>query len=154
MLLQRLAADGLARYVDEVEQALADEGEPWTAFAGFMRAALDAGASSLTVRLAGAFTASDELNRQGARAGELTQRLLDRTKAAGELRGEVEVGDVSLLFEQLQAIKVGDAARTSELRHRYLDLMLRALRRPSGDLPGPAPTWQEISGRYSSARSR
>src|SRR4051794_20181676 len=36
-LLQRLAADGLRGYIEEVEAALADEGDLWTAFARFMR---------------------------------------------------------------------------------------------------------------------
>lgn len=149
ILLQRLASDGLGRYLVQVEEALADEGDPWTAFTAFMRAALDAGTSSLTLRLAGTFTPTDELNAEGRRAGELTQRLLDRTKAAGALREEIEVGDISLLFEQLQAIRVNDPERTAELRHRYLEVLLRALHRSPEPLPGPAPTWQEIAGRYS-----
>src|SRR5918999_1405089 len=52
-LLQRLAADGLGRYLAELEIALADDGDPWEAFAAFMRRAVDAGASSITHRLAG-----------------------------------------------------------------------------------------------------
>ncbi|HKB46715.1 MAG TPA: helix-turn-helix domain-containing protein, partial [Ktedonobacterales bacterium] len=58
-LLQRLSADGLRRYIAAVEAALADDGDPWSAFAGFMRRSLDAGTSSLTVRFAGAFPATD-----------------------------------------------------------------------------------------------
>ena len=79
-LLQRLARDGLQRYVAETEAALADAGDPWEAFADFMRRSLDAGASSLTLRLAGTSTPTDELNRLGRRAHELTQELLDRTR--------------------------------------------------------------------------
>src|SRR5919107_333413 len=47
-LLQALCADGLGRYIAAVEGALADEGDPWEAFCGFMRAAVDADASALT----------------------------------------------------------------------------------------------------------
>jgi len=149
VLLQRLARDGLQRYVAETEAALADAGDPWEAFAGFMRRSLDAGASSLTLRLAGTSTPTDELNRLGRRAHELTQELLDRTKAAGGLRAEIEVGDLSLIFEQLQALHVGAPERADRLRHRYLALMLDSLRSPAAvPLPGPAPTWQEISRRW------
>jgi len=85
----------------------------------------------------------------GRRAHELTQELLDRTKAAGGLRAEIEVGDLSLIFEQLQALHVGAPERADRLRHRYLALMLDALRSPAAvPLPGPAPTWQEISRRW------
>lgn len=55
----------------------------------------------------------------------------------------------SLLFEQLQAIRVGDEARTAELRQRYLALILDGLHaRSAPALPGPAPQWAEINRRY------
>ena len=148
-LLQRLSLDGLQRYIAEAEAALADGGEPWTAFTHFMGRCLDAGTGALTLRFAGRFTATEDLQRAGRTAHEATQRLLDRTKAAGALRTDLEVGDISLLFEQLQAVQVGDPQRTSQLRHRYLTLLLDALHTPSAaPLPGPPPNWDEISRRY------
>ena len=148
-LLQRLAADGLQRYLAAAEAALDDQGDPWAAFATFMARSLDAGAGSLTVRLAGSFAATEELTHLGTTAYQATQRLLERTKAAGALRADIEVGDLSLLFEQLQAIRAGDEDRSRQLRHRYLSLLLDALRRPGAPpLPGPPPTWEEITRRY------
>jgi AcrR family transcriptional regulator len=148
-LLQRLCLDGLQRYIAEAEAALADEGDAWTAFTRFMRRCLDAGTNALTLRFAGTFTASADLQDVGRTAFAITQRLLDRTKAAGALRPEIEVGDISLVFEQLQAIQVGDEHRTSQLRHRYLTLLLDGLQLPlTAPLPGPPPMWEEISGRY------
>lgn len=147
-LLLRLATDGLARYLSELEAALADDGDAWEAFAAFMRRSVDAGTSSITRRLAGRFTPTEELNREGRRAAELTQRLLERTRAAG-LREDIGVADLSLLFEQLQAIDVGDADRSRELRRRHLALMLDGLHRPGAEpLPGPPPSWGEMSARY------
>src|SRR5437762_3161463 len=58
-LLRRLCADGLQRYIAEAEAALADQGDPWTAFATFMRRIVDADTHSLTLRLAGTFTPTD-----------------------------------------------------------------------------------------------
>jgi hypothetical protein len=114
-----------------------------------MTRCVDAGTSSLTQRLAGSFPATDELRRDGARAAELTGALLERTRAAGALRPGIEVGDLSLLFEQLQAVRIGDAARTTAVRRRHLAVVLDGLRAPgSGELPGPAPQWTEISARY------
>ncbi|MGH2370682.1 MAG: TetR/AcrR family transcriptional regulator [Chloroflexota bacterium] len=150
-LLQRLASDGLHSYLAATEAALADDGEPWDAFTRFMRRCLDAGAGALTVRFAGNFTASADLHRAGRAAHEATQRLLDRTKAAGALRADIEVGDIALLFEQLQAIRISDPYRAGQLRHRYLALLLDALHMPSGPpLPGPPPSWAEITQRYGS----
>ena len=88
-------------------------------------------------------------NRRDAHAA--THRLLDRAKAAGALPPDITVGDISLLLEQLQAVHVADPDRTRQLRHRYLALLLDALHRPATPLPGPAPSWEEISRRYDGA---
>jgi AcrR family transcriptional regulator len=149
-LLRRLSADGLRIYTAAVEDALAqDDGDPWNAFTEFMRRIVDADTHSLTLRLAGTFTPTDELNRQAATAQELNVRLFERTKAAGAIRSDIEVGDISLLLEQLAAVRVADEERTRQLRHRYLALLLDALHASSGtQLPGSPPGWEEISRRW------
>jgi AcrR family transcriptional regulator len=148
-LLRQLAMDGLQRYIAIVEAALADEGDAWDVFAEFMRRALDADTHSLTLHLAGTFTPTAEMWREGDRASRLTVEFIERTKASGVLRSDFVVGDVSLIFEQLAALNVGDRERSNQLRHRYLAMLLEALRNTSGDpLPGPAPSWEEVSARY------
>jgi AcrR family transcriptional regulator len=148
-LLRRLCGDGLRRYLAEAEAALADEGDPWTAFAGFLRRIVDADTHSLTLRLAGTFTPTEELYRDAAKAQELNLRLLERTKAAGAIRPDIEVDDIALLLEQLASIRLGDQRRTSQLRHRYLALLLDAMHHPgAARLPGPPPSWEEIGERW------
>jgi AcrR family transcriptional regulator len=153
-LLVCLAGDGLRRYIAAASAALADQGEPWAAFVSFLQRCVEVGAGSLSLRHAGAFSSTEELRQVGLEAYLATQQILDRTKAAGALRSEIEVGDLSLLFEQLQAIRVGDEARTSELRRRYLMLMLDGLHAVTAvPLPGPAPQWEEINRRYDGTKS-
>jgi AcrR family transcriptional regulator len=151
-LLRRLSRDGLARYIAAVEAALADQGDAWTAFASFMRRAVDADTHSLTLRLAGTFTPTEDLYREAARARELNQRLFERVRAAGVIRPDIEMDDIALLLEQLAAIRVGDGERTHELRRRYLALILDGLRASSAGaeppLPGPPPTWEEVTARW------
>src|SRR5215208_5496417 len=84
-LLQALSLDGLRRYIVEVEAALADDGDPWEAFAGFMRRAVDADTNSLTLHLAGTFAPTEAHWRDGETAYQLNVCLLDRAKAAGDL---------------------------------------------------------------------
>jgi AcrR family transcriptional regulator len=148
-LLRRLCRDGLKAYLAAAEEALADDGDPWEAFARFMRRVVDADTHSLTSRLAGAFTPTDELNRDATMAQELNQRLFERTRTAGAIRPDLDVNDLSMVFEQLASIRLGDEVRTSELRHRYLALLLEAMRGPgAAPLPGPPPTWQELTARW------
>jgi AcrR family transcriptional regulator len=148
-LLRHLAGDGLRRYLAAAEAALADDGDPWAAFAGFMARIVDADTHSLTVSLAGTFTPTKDLYDDAQRAQELDTRLLERTKAAGAVRADLDVNDLTFVFEQVASIRLGDHERTGQLRHRYLGLLLDGLRTPSpGPLPGPPPTWQEVSGRW------
>ena len=149
-LLRRLASDGLLVYIAAVEDALADEGDVWEAFANFMRRIVDADTHSLTLRLAGTFEPTEELYRDSERAQELNERLFERARDAGVIRPDIEVDDVAMLFEQLAAVRLGDRERTRQLRRRYLELLLDAMRDPSGSpLPGPPPSWEEIQRRWS-----
>lgn len=148
-LLRHLTLEGLQRYIAIAEAALADKRDPWEAFAIFMREAVDADTHALTVHLAGTFTPSETHWREGERAEALNERLLARMKDAGVLRRDVGVGDLSLLFQQLASIELGNRERTLQLRHRYLALILEALRAPGkGPLPGPSPSWEEIRGQF------
>ena len=148
-LLRTLCADGLQRFIDELEAALADERDAWTAFADFMRRAVDADTSSLTRALAGTFEPTAQMSADGHYASELMDKLFARTQESGALRPGLDVHDLSLIFEQLSALRVRDRERTHVLRHRYLALMLESLHAPgAGSLPGPAPSWDEINERW------
>lgn len=148
-LLRRLCGDGLKAYLAAAEEALADDGDPWEAFARFMGRVVDADTHSLTSRLAGTFTPTEELNRDADAAQELNRRLFERTMASGAIRPDLDVNDLSMVFEQLASIRLGDEARTSRLRHRYLALLLAAMHHPSAaPLPGPPPTWRELTARW------
>ena len=154
-LLRRLAGDGLRRYLAEAEAALADDGDPWTAFAGFMGRIVDADTHSFTLRLAGTFTPTKDLYDDAEQGQQLTLRLLERTKAAGAVRPDLDVNDLSFVFEQVASIRLDDPERTRQLRHRYLALLLDGLHTPTPEpLPGPPPTWEDISGRWDRPANR
>src|SRR3954453_21654784 len=146
-LLRALCADGLRGYIAAAESALADEDDPWRAFATFMHREVDADASSLTRRLAGTFTPTPDLYEAAARAGELNVAIFSRAQAAGAIRPDASVNDLGPLLELLASLKLGDAARSRVLRHRYLDLMLAGLRVAGEELPAPAPSDAELQSR-------
>jgi AcrR family transcriptional regulator len=147
-LLRKLCADGLENYNAAAEAALADPRDPWTVFAEFMRRIVDADIHALTLGVAGTFAPTEEMYRQAERAQELTVRLFERCQA-GPLRPDLVVDDLTFLFEQLASVRVPDEERTRLLRHRYLALLLDALRTGSNaPLPGPEPGWEEIRERW------
>ena len=153
-LLRQLARDGLRRYLHEAEVALADESDAWVAFADFMQRILDSDVLAITINLAGTFAPTEDLMADSVRAEELNTRLIERTKAEGGLRGDVEVDDLSLILEQVASLRLGDERRTRQLRRRYLALFLAGLRSDSPPLPGPPPAPMELASRWSPENQR
>jgi AcrR family transcriptional regulator len=149
-LVQKICHDGLAIAVRETEAALErirGGDDHWEVFASFMTAMTDASTSSMTLALAGTFTPKPEMFTLAQRANKLMTKLFEDIRDV--LHPGVVVHDISLVFELVAAIKIGDAARTRELRHRYLAVILDGLRyQPGAELPGPPPRWQELSERW------
>jgi AcrR family transcriptional regulator len=143
-LLRQLCRDGLRRYVEE-------------AFATFLGRIVLADVHSLTVRLAGTFAPTEAMFADARRSGELNERLVTRTQASGGLRSDFASEDLSMILEQMAAIRpgiFGDMRRTQELRRRYLALCLDGLRNPTATLPGPPPSDDELGGRWGRRTSR
>jgi len=150
-LQRQLCRDGLRLYVEEAEAAIADDGDPWQAFAGFLRRIVAADVHSLTVRLAGTFTPTEDMFADAARSGELNELLIARTRANGGLRDDVGSEDLALILEMVAAIRpgvFGDDERTNELRQRYLSLCLDGLKGGVTPLGGTPPTEGELGRRW------
>jgi AcrR family transcriptional regulator len=154
-LLRALCAEGLRRYIEAAETALAGDGDAWERFAAFMERAVDADASSLTVRLAGTFAPTPALYEAAEHAGRLNEQLFGAAREAGAIRPDADVNDLAVIFEQLASISLGDDERTRGLRRRYLALALDGLRAGGGaGLPASPPTSEELVARWSPAGSR
>jgi AcrR family transcriptional regulator len=143
-LLRRLCHDGLRRFIAEAEAAGTDP-DPWSALTGFLERIVEADVHSLTVHLAGTFTPTPQMHDDAQRAGALATGLAERAQAAGRLRPDVVADDLGLVLEGCAAIRVPDPARTSQLRRRYLHLLLDGLAAvptaPGGTAPaGPGPS--------------
>jgi AcrR family transcriptional regulator len=152
-LLQTLCADGLRRYIAVAEGSLAPELDPWDAFARFLTGIVESDVHSLTVHLAGTFTPTEELRGLVSRANDLTEKLMRQTHRARVVRRDLDINDLPMLFEQMSAIRVHDDERTSQLRRRYVALLLDALRPASAGakLPASPPTDAELGERWVTA---
>jgi AcrR family transcriptional regulator len=150
-LVRRLCTIGLQTYLDIAEDCVNDHGDPWEAFATFMRRAVDAHTHALTLRLAGTFTPDQKLWEMSEHGATLNATLFERTRAAGVIRPDVTVSDLGLIFEQIASIAYGASPeRTATLRRRSLALVLEGLRAdpPSIELPGPTVTDEEFAARW------
>jgi hypothetical protein len=118
-----------------------------------MAAALDAGVGAF-VHLAGTFTPPPNLLADADRMRAAFAALLADAQAAKAARPDVTVADLSLLLEQVRAVRITDPKRARDLQHRYLALALQAVLVPSADeLPGPPASWEDIAGRWTSPRA-
>ncbi len=148
-LLRELARDALTRYVAELQAALADEGDAWTAYATCLRRIVDGRSQALAQRLAGTFTPTPDMSELAVQAGQLGNAVHERAQRSGVLRSDVTAADVVLLLEALELISLPGQDAGSALRHRYLALLLQALRSTDAEpLPGPAADAADLAGRW------
>lgn len=146
-LLRTLCTEGLKRVIAETQRALADSRDSWTAFEDYMRRCVEADTSSMTLALAGTFTPTPDMFTLAEQANQLAQALFAKVKDV--LRPGVDVHDISLVFEVVAAVRTTGQQRTQQLRRRYLAAILDGLRATErGALPGPPPTWQDVSERW------
>jgi AcrR family transcriptional regulator len=148
-LLRELARDGLVRYMAELEAALADDRDPWLVYADCLTRILDGGSQALAQRLAGTFTPTPELSALAQQAGALAGEVHRTAQRHRVLREDVDPIDVVFLLEMLSTITLPGPDAGHALRHRYLALVLQALRAPGG---GPLPSGPDpaaLAGRWS-----
>ena len=143
-LIKRIYHENQQLIMDEAQAALAADGDPWEIFCRFIHRGLDVGGGSFSLRFPGAFAFTGELERLGRDLDNAMRALMVRTQEAGVLRPDFGPGDLQWTWVSAQAIQVRDERRTSELRHRYLALLLDGLHtRAATPLPGPVPTGME-----------
>jgi AcrR family transcriptional regulator len=148
-MLARLCADGIAIYIAEADRALADKGDPWVAYTGFLRRIVAEDTHSLSTKLAGTFTPTEEHMTGSQRLRERGEALFDRTMKSGALRPDVTFLDVAFLLELVAETRLSDRERTAELRQRFLTLIIDGLRPGATTrLPGRPPTWDEQNERW------
>ncbi len=148
-LLRELARDGLARYIADLETALADHGDPWTVYVVCLMRIVDGRSQALAQRLAGTFTPTPDLGELAARAGQLAEQLHRRATRQKVLRSDVTSADIVLLLETIMLVEAPGADGGAALRRRYLTLLTQALRAPSaGPLPGPAAQAGDLARRW------
>jgi AcrR family transcriptional regulator len=157
VLVRRIAEEETSRLTDQARAALGQEDEPWSALARFLRTSVASGAGRLlppqVLRVGGLEEdpqGTDELRVPLQRSQSATElrlveqqpepddagaatllevvgQLVERARAAGELRADVTVSDV-LLVIATAAPSLPDAAQQAAASARLLDILLDGLR--------------------------
>ncbi|WP_393081143.1 TetR/AcrR family transcriptional regulator [Streptomyces sp. LN704] len=155
VLVRRIAEEETSRLTDQARTALGQEDEPWSALSRFLRTSVASGAGRLLPpQILRVGVAEDEARvpQQRSQLGaelrlveqrptpesvvddagaaallDVVGRLVDRARAAGELRTDVTVADV-LLVIATAAPSLPDAAQQAAASARLLDILLEGLR--------------------------
>ncbi|WP_461082717.1 TetR/AcrR family transcriptional regulator [Streptomyces deserti] len=157
VLVRRIAEEETSRLTEQARAALGQEDEPWSALSRFLRTSVASGAGRLlppqVLRVGVADETAARVPQQRIQPGtgelrlvpeeppalapeddagaaallEVVGQLVERARAAGELRPDVSVSDV-LLVIATAAPSLPDAAQQAAASARLLDILLEGLR--------------------------
>lgn len=140
-VMDRVAAHG--------EALLTDEPDAFEALRHFVFAAADERVGALCPMLTDHIDPGDpDVHAAQERLHEVTGTTLERARRSGQLRDDVEQGDLLVALSQLTRPLPGTGcAEMRRYSHRHLLIFLDGLRAPAGSpLTGRAPTFDDLRG--------
>ncbi|NJP99827.1 TetR/AcrR family transcriptional regulator [Streptomyces zingiberis] len=174
-LIRRVTLHVTERIITAAETALAEEPDGFEALCRFVHAAVAERIGALCPLLAGAGRnhaesngakdgqndtrndtqndarndGSDENTVARERLGRAVEALMERARASGRLRDDVETGDLLVAVTQLtRPLPSTGCAEFDRFVHRHLRLFLDGLQAPArSELPGSAATWEDLRQR-------
>ena len=129
-LVEALARDHFSRLADAAEAAVAQEGDPWTIFLGLVetcgeRCAADKG---LAAAVANSREVLADAADQETRLRAATTTLVERAQAAGQLREDATIDDVSMIMCSLANIADMEDVRPDFSWRRYMQVAFDGMR--------------------------
>lgn len=150
LMTQRMRIAGMEQLVAQARTAVAEEPDPWSAFALFLRDALSTQGPGgpLLPLVGGRLPATDDVVTAADQLRTALDDLVGGAHRAGVLRTDFTSADIPILLEHLTARIPVTGERATVLHLRYLELVLAGLRTSAADQPtalsGPAPHWTEL----------
>lgn len=138
----------MERVSTAAETATAEEPDAFAALRRFVFAAADERIGALCPMLSEGFDKDlPELNASRERLDGAVRDLMARARRSGQLRDDVDVGDLMVALTQLTRPLPGTACPNMDrFVHRHLQLFLDGLMAPArSGLPGTAATLQDLS---------
>jgi len=130
-----------------IETAIDEGGDAFDTLSRFVHVAADQRIGALCPMLSEGFDQNHpDLVAARDRVTELVEDLMESARVAGQLRPDVEVGDLMVAVSQLTRPLPGTACQgIDRFVHRHLQLFLDGLRAPARSvLPGVAATVEEL----------
>ncbi|MFD3437558.1 TetR/AcrR family transcriptional regulator [Streptomyces sp. NPDC058685] len=146
-LVREVVISVMSRTCDRVDQAVAEEEDPFAAVRRFVHAAADERIGALCPMLAGGFDQDHpDLHAGRERLEESVLGLIERAQSAGRMRTDVAVGDLMVALSQLTRPLPGiGCLGIDRYVHRHLQLFLDGLEAPArSELPGKAATMEDL----------
>ncbi|MFI1487278.1 TetR/AcrR family transcriptional regulator [Streptomyces sp. NPDC020747] len=146
-LVREVVCSVMDRTSEAAELALAETGDAFEALSRFVHACADERLSALCPMISSTFDQHHpDMEAARERIEDLTERLMERARAAGQLRPDVDVGDIMVAVAQLSRPPAGTGSLSFDrFVHRHLQLFLDGLRAPApSELPGVAATMEDL----------
>lgn len=150
LLIDALFEERVDEMIGLAEAGLADP-DPWDGLAGFLRAALERQARDRALKqlLLSRVDGCDRVCGARDRLLPLTAKLVDRARAAGVLRPDIESADLPAIQWMIGSVVELGRDVKPDLWRRFLELVLRGMRNDPGavePLPVGALTEAELTG--------
>ncbi|MFJ8083624.1 TetR/AcrR family transcriptional regulator [Streptomyces sp. NPDC096205] len=146
-LVREVVCSVMDRTVAAAEKALTETGDAFEALEHFAHASVDERISALCPMVESTFDKNHpDLEETRVRCEGLVVAIMDRAKAAGQLRPDVGFGDLMVAVAQLSRPPAGTVCLdVDRFAHRHLQLFLDGLRAPARSvLPGTALTMEDL----------
>lgn len=143
VLIRAVAVDVMTRSTDVARAALAEEPDAFTALARYMRDALDNRIGAVMPMMARTVDWSDpEMRRIRDDGASALAEILDRARADGALRRDIDFGDIGPMLTRLSRPMANTLPDDLDrkLAARQLQVVLDGLRAVPGQAPLPGPS--------------
>ncbi|MFM9368401.1 TetR/AcrR family transcriptional regulator [Streptomyces sp. Da 82-17] len=147
VLIREVVCFVMDRTSERAEEALAEEPDAFQALRRFVHAAADERIGALCPMLSDSFDKDhSDLDGSRQRLERLVEEVMERARAAGQLRADVAVGDLFVALSQLTRPLPGSGCvNFDQFVHRHLQLFLDGLQNPArSELPGSAATLEDL----------
>ncbi|MGW0912335.1 TetR/AcrR family transcriptional regulator [Streptomyces sp. NPDC002784] len=146
-LVREVVCSVMDRTVAAAETALTESGDAFEALERFVHTSADERISALCPMISSTFDQNHpDLEAARERSEQVIEAVMERARAAGQLRTDVGVGDLMVAVAQLSRPPAGTGCLdVDRFVHRHLQLFLDGLRAPARSvLPGTAVTLEDL----------